>query len=198
MLLLIAQVLDVNVGAKSWIIRQVIPGVIRIFVDHDLIAVPEPSVGITDFVGRDAPVEIVEPEAAGPPAVKTEHVAWTESTTEPAMFPWMIHMQVGIVGTLIVTYPLVVGMDVRSFRMPSLIRRNRRSSPLLRSRALLRGPIRLRRGTLRRSMRGLRWSWTVRWDMSVAHITGATSAGRGLAALLLASLRERANGNGYN
>lgn len=61
--LLIPQILDVSVRPEAGVVREVKARVIRIVIDHDLILIPEPVRGETYVERRDAPVEIIEPEA---------------------------------------------------------------------------------------------------------------------------------------
>jgi len=54
----------VNVGAKPYVIRQIPSDVVRIFVDHDLIRIPEPVTAEAEVIRGDAEVEPAEPETA--------------------------------------------------------------------------------------------------------------------------------------
>jgi hypothetical protein len=43
----------VDVGAQTNVVGEVIAGIIRIVIDHDVVVVPQPVVGIVVVVGRN-------------------------------------------------------------------------------------------------------------------------------------------------
>ena len=55
--------MDVDVGAEPGVVGEVPAGVVRIFVDDDLVGVPKPAVNIAKVVRSYAEVEASKPEA---------------------------------------------------------------------------------------------------------------------------------------
>jgi hypothetical protein len=115
-----AEVGDVDVYAEADVIGQVPTVVVRIFVDHHLVGIPEPIVAEGDVVLGDTEVKAAKPEARRSAAGDAKDMAAAEAAGEVAVFPRMIHVVVGIVAAGIVTNSLVVGVDVRRVRVPGL------------------------------------------------------------------------------
>jgi len=97
---------------------------VRVLIDDDVIAIPEPVAAEADVVGRDAEVEPCQAEAIGPPSEQPEDVAATEAAGEPPVLPWVVEMVMRIVAAGVVADPLVVPMNMRRAGMT-------RSSPAL-------------------------------------------------------------------
>jgi len=96
--------------------------VVGIRVNHDIVGVPEPTIGIVVIVRRDAEVKVAKPEAISCAALKPIDVATADVTREMSMLPRLIQMVMGIVWTGIVTNPLiVVCVDVRGLGMSWLV-----------------------------------------------------------------------------
>jgi hypothetical protein len=95
--------------------------VIRIFVDHDRIAVPVPIINIVIIVWRNAEEPVVKPEAVAVSSSEVILMAASKAAGETAVLPGMIQMIVGIVAAGIVPDPSVIVVDVRSFRVTRLI-----------------------------------------------------------------------------
>ena len=97
-----AEILHVHERHEPDVVGQVPAIVIGIFVDDNLIGIPQPIVGVRDVVRCDAEVKAVEPEArrAAPDEVKYMRAA--EASGEAAVLPRMIEMIVGIVAAGIV------------------------------------------------------------------------------------------------
>jgi hypothetical protein len=112
-----AEILDVQVGAETDVVRQVPSHVIRIRVDRDLIGVPQPIVGEAVIVSRDAEVETAEPETSWPSAGEPEDVARPEAAAETTVRPGMVEVIVAVVPARVVPNPLPVRVDVRCSRM---------------------------------------------------------------------------------
>ena len=94
---------------------------IGVFVDHDRIGIPQP-VGNVVIVGRgNTKVEAANPEALSISSYQTENVTRSKSAREATVFKRMIQMEARIVPAGIMSYPLVVGVDVRSFGVSRLI-----------------------------------------------------------------------------
>jgi hypothetical protein len=94
---------------------------VRIFIDDNLIAVPEPSVAKPIIGGRDAEIEAAKKETVPAPARQTEYMAWPESAIEVPVLPWMVKVISRIVPARIVPDPFTVRMNVWRFRMPRLV-----------------------------------------------------------------------------
>ena len=115
--LAIAEILDVDVGAKPHVVGEVPAIVIRIFVDHDLIGSPVPAIAEGKVNGSDGEVETAEPEALSIAASNAPHMAFAESAGEVTVLPRMFEVIVRIIAARIVANPLVVGVNVRSVGM---------------------------------------------------------------------------------
>ena len=110
-----------NVGAQPGVVGQIPAFVIRVFVDDDLIGIPEPAAAEADVVGRDAEVKAAEPEARRASAGEMPDVAAAKPARKAAMFPGMIEVVVRIIAAGVVTYPLVVCVHVGSFWVSGLV-----------------------------------------------------------------------------
>ena len=95
---------------------------IRIRIEHKVVAIPHPVVHVVVIVRRHleevpADVEPLAPAAAQPPDVRSPN--WP---LKPTMLPRMIEMVVRIIASRVVPYPTVIlRVNVRRFRMPLLI-----------------------------------------------------------------------------
>jgi hypothetical protein len=113
--------LDVDVGAEPGVVGQVPAVVIGIGVDDDVIAVPQPVTDVIVVVGRYAEVKAIEKEAIAVASAQVVDVSAANAAGEAAVLPRMIEMVVGIVAAGIVTYPLIIVVDVRSFGVVRLV-----------------------------------------------------------------------------
>jgi hypothetical protein len=137
-----SEVFDVDVGTESDIVGEVPAGVVGIFVDHDVVAVPEPVVAVADVVGSDAEVESAKPETIGSASSEPPDVTATESAGEASVFPRMIKMVVRVVAASVMADPLAIGVDMGRVGMTGVV---------VEMAVLLRG----------RGMRRLSGSWAV-------------------------------------
>ncbi len=119
--LLVPQISDVAVRAGARVVGEIQTIVIRIFVNHDLIAVPQPVPAEAEIRRPDRPVEVIEPEAIWTAASQSEHVTLSDSACKAAMFERMVDVKTRIVLARIVADPFIIGVDVRSFRMVRLV-----------------------------------------------------------------------------
>jgi hypothetical protein len=90
---------------------------VGIFIDHDLIAVPEPVTAQGKVKGGDAESEAAKPETAGAASTDAPDVAAAEAAGEAAVLPGMIEVEAGVIASGVVSDPSAVVVDVRSFRM---------------------------------------------------------------------------------
>src|ERR1019366_9342355 len=98
---------------------------VRVFVDYDLIASPVPARNDGVIVRGDVPVEIAKPEAFPVPSRKHEYMLRSKATGEASVCPRLIEAVMRIVGATIMSDPLIVlGVNVRNFRMTFLVRGN--------------------------------------------------------------------------
>ena len=119
---LIPQVHDVGVGTESGVIGEVPAGVVGIGIDYDVVVIPQPSVGIVVVVGRNLEKVAVDIKSIAVTAAKPPDVLRPDAAVEPPVFPRMIEMIVGIVGSGVVSHPLICfGVDVRGLGMVWLI-----------------------------------------------------------------------------
>ena len=158
------------VGAEPRIVGQVPAIVVGIFVDGDLVGAPVPIAAEAIVSGSDAEGKSAEPEAFPIAAFNAPDVAAAEASGEAAMFPNMIEMIAGIIAAGLVADPLIVGVNVRCFRVAGLVGKFRSF---------------LWRSVLRRPS----WWRTVSGNMAVADVAsfGRTSV---LSASVLFFLRE--------
>src|SRR5688572_25195449 len=91
------EICDVEVGAEPCVVGQVPTLMIGIFVDRDLVAVPEPVIAEAKVEGADSKVEAAEPEAFPGSSSKPEDMAATEAAGETPVFPGMIEVIAGII-----------------------------------------------------------------------------------------------------
>ncbi len=95
---------------------------IRVLIDHDIVAIPEPAIDEAVIGRSDAEEETVKPETLPVSSSKMEDMARTEAAGKMSMCPGLIDVVVGIVTAGIMADPFIVGVNVGSFRMASLVR----------------------------------------------------------------------------
>jgi hypothetical protein len=116
-----AEILNVNVGPETNVVCEIPSVVIGIFVDDNVVAVPEPAVAVADVKGRDVEIETAEPEAIGAAAGEMPDVAGAEAAGEVAVLPGMIEVIVNVVASGVVADPFAVGVNVRRVGMAGMI-----------------------------------------------------------------------------
>jgi hypothetical protein len=121
-LLLVAEILHMDIGSEPGVIRQIPAGVIWIVVQHDVVAVPQPIVGVVVLVRRDVPVKAAKPETVAASAFKAIDVVAADFAAEASVFPYMVLMITSIVAAPLMTDPAIaVRMNVRSFGVTLLV-----------------------------------------------------------------------------
>src|SRR5260370_4840466 len=115
--LIVAEILDVDVGAESGVVGQVPAVVVGIFGDDDGIAVPIPVVGEVVIVASDAEIEAAEPKALAISSAKVIDVAAAKAAGEAAVFPGMIEMIARVAATGIIADPSALAAGGRRIRM---------------------------------------------------------------------------------
>ena len=114
---LLAEIHDVHVRSETNVVGQIPAGVVGIVINDNLVGIPEPTVAIADVKRSHAPKPSVETETSGTATAETPNVAAANAAIEVAVLPGMVEMIVGIFATRVVTHPLAVVVNVRSFRM---------------------------------------------------------------------------------
>jgi len=91
---------------------------IRVFVDHDLIASPVPVRDDVVIEGGDVPIETAKPEAFPVSSRKVEYMLRSEAAAEMPVCPGLSEAVMRIVGATIMAYPsIVLSIHVRNVRM---------------------------------------------------------------------------------
>jgi len=90
---------------------------VRIVINHDLVGVPHPAVAKAHIIGRHAPEKSPEPKTLRTAAAQAPNVAAANPAVETAVFPGMVEMIVIIAAPAVMTYPLTIVVNVRSFRV---------------------------------------------------------------------------------
>src|SRR5579862_1308801 len=121
------EVHEVHVGAEPDVVAQVPAHVIRIEVQHDVVAVPEPVIYVVIFEGSDTEEKAVELEAIPAAAVHAPDVAGSDAAPEASVLPRMVEMQPRVVRTHVVTDPaIILDVHVRRLGMPGPVTEHRR------------------------------------------------------------------------
>src|ERR1022692_1308284 len=98
---------------------------VGVLVGDNLIAVPVPAHHDVVIVRGDVPVEIVEPEAFPVSSRHHEYMLRSKAAGEASVRPRRIEVVMRVVGATIMPDPFVVlGVDVRNFRMTFLVHPN--------------------------------------------------------------------------
>ena len=113
-----------NVGTQPLVISQIPAIVVWVLIDHDLVAIPEPVIAEVEVVCGDAEVETTKPETLPVSSSQAEDMAAAESASKASVFPRMIDVVVGIITAGIMSDPLIVRVNVGSFRMSPLVRKS--------------------------------------------------------------------------
>jgi hypothetical protein len=107
----------VNVGAQPDVVSEIPAFVIGVFVDHDIVAIPEPVAGIVKVKRGDAEVIAAKPETAGIASLNAPPVSTAEATVEAAVLPGVIDVEAVVFAPTPVSDPFAVAVDVRGFGM---------------------------------------------------------------------------------
>jgi len=111
-----------DVCAEPDVIGEIVSGMIGIVINHDVVVVPEPVVGIVIIVRRYLEVITANVESIKAAAAQTPNVPRAEAGSEMPVLPGMIKMIVRVIAARIVANPAVIfSMHVRSFRMAFLV-----------------------------------------------------------------------------
>src|SRR5579863_7998441 len=86
------QIEHVHVGAGPRVVSQVPAVVVRIVVNHHVVALPVPVARVVDVEGRDLKSGAFKPESLGISAFNPKHVARTEPEREASRRPGTIEV----------------------------------------------------------------------------------------------------------
>src|SRR5665213_953857 len=96
--LLLSQVYDVRVRTQPDIVREIVARVIRIEIEHDVVAIPEPVAGIVIVVRRDVEVEPAQVEPLPVATMNAPDMLRTDRLRELAMRPRLSEVVVRVAG----------------------------------------------------------------------------------------------------
>lgn len=113
--------MDVYISPEPDVVGQVPAIVVGIFVNHDIVAIPEPVVAVAEVEGGYAETKTAEPEQVRAAAAEMPHMAAAEAAGEVPMLPGMIEMIVNVAPAGVVADPFAVVMNVGSIGMPRLV-----------------------------------------------------------------------------
>jgi len=159
---LLPEIVHVGVGPQPGVVREIPADVVRIVVDRDVIAVPEPVVDIGELPRRDAEEEAVEKEAI---SVSSPEPEWTpEPARETPVLKGMIEVEASITPAGIVSDPPAIGVNVGRVGMPRFVAK---------AAGVRRATAHLTAGARRATVRLTR---TVTWNESTADAMHAVAA----------------------
>src|ERR1017187_9942507 len=91
---------------------------IRVVVDHDLVASPVPALNDVVIVRSDVPIEIAKPEAFAVSSHKVESKLRSNTTGEMSVCPRLSELVMRIVAATIMSDPFIVlDVNVRNVRV---------------------------------------------------------------------------------
>jgi len=114
----------VNVGAQAYVVGEIPAIVVGIFVNHHVVAVPIPVIGVGKVKRGDAEVEATKPETPRIPTLDAPTMSTAEATLKAAVLPRVVLAKAVIIPPHVVPNPFAVVVDVWGFGMavPVLIR----------------------------------------------------------------------------
>ena len=106
-----------NVGAQAYVVGEIPAIVVGIFVNHDVVAVPIPVIGVGKVKRGDAEVEATKPETPGIPTLDAPTMSTAEATLKAAVLPRVVLAKAVIIPPHVVPNPFAVVVDVWGFGM---------------------------------------------------------------------------------
>jgi hypothetical protein len=91
--------------------------VIGVVEDADIVAVPIPIAAVAGIDRRDVEVITTEPEPSRAASLQAPDMPVPETAVKTAVLPGVVDMEADILAPVVVTDPLSVAMDMRSFGM---------------------------------------------------------------------------------
>jgi len=107
----------VNVGAQAYVVSEIPAVVVGIFVNHHVVAVPIPVIGVSKVKRGDAEVEATKPETPGIPTLDAPTMSTAEATLKAAVLPRVVLAKAVIIPPHVVPNPFAVVVDVWGFGM---------------------------------------------------------------------------------
>src|SRR5258707_4532483 len=119
--LLVPQIHDMNVCSRSGVVGQIPARMVRVVIDNDGVAIPEPvaDVGVIEWSNTEE--ETVKPETLPAAASQVELVLTPKASGKAPMLPGPLEMKTMIVASKVVSDPSAIAMDVGSFRVPGRV-----------------------------------------------------------------------------
>ena len=142
-----------GIRAEARVIGEVPPNVVRVVVNHDRVAVPEPAVDEAIIERRHAEEEAAKPEAIPVSSLQVVDVVVSDAARKTSVLERVIEVIVGIAGAGIVSDPPAIAVDVRSIRMSLMVDKSSRSAGI--------PPVRRRR--------------TMRWNVTATNATASAA-----------------------
>jgi hypothetical protein len=107
----------VNVGAQAYVVSEIPAVVVGVVVNHHVVAVPIPVIGVGKVKRGDAEVEATKPETPGIPTLDAPPMSAAEATLKATVLPRMVQVEAVVIPPPVVTNPFAVVVHVRGFGM---------------------------------------------------------------------------------
>jgi hypothetical protein len=112
----------VDVSSQPHVISQIVTGVVRIVIDHDVIVVPEPVSGVVIIVRRHLEEEAANVESIKSTAAQAPDVPRAKAYGKVSVLPGMVKVVVLVIAARIVANPAIIfSVDVRGLRVAFLV-----------------------------------------------------------------------------
>jgi hypothetical protein len=106
-----------DVSAQAYVVSEIPAVVVGIFVNHHVVAVPIPVIGVSKVKRGDTEVEATKPETPGISTFDAPPMSAAEATLKAAVLPRVVQVEAVVVPLPIVADPFAVAVDVWGFRM---------------------------------------------------------------------------------
>jgi len=112
----------VDVGSEARVIGEIVAGIVGIFVEDEVVAVPEPVADKAYIHRSNAEVIAIEPETIRAAAFKAPDMMRAKFAGKMSMLPGMVEVVARTIPAFIVADPAIpVGVNVRSIGVPGMI-----------------------------------------------------------------------------
>jgi hypothetical protein len=96
--------------------------VVGIVINHDVVTIPKPIVGVSEIGRCELKEETAKAETLRASAAQAPHVLWTKAAVKVPMLPGMVDVIIYIAASRVMAYPAIIfRVDVRSFWMAPLV-----------------------------------------------------------------------------
>ena len=106
-----------NIGAQADVVGEIPAVMVGVFVNHHVVAVPIPAIGVGKVKRGDAEVEATKPETPGIPTLDAPTMSTAEATLKAAVLPRMVEVEAVVIMPQVVTNPFAVVVNVRGVGM---------------------------------------------------------------------------------